>query len=306
MSRTLAYVIFGLLTLIWGSNFILMKKASAAYGPIMISLCRVWLGAGVLWAFFLMRERDRKWPFRRNDIWKLLVPSLVGAVFPYSILPWLIERNGSGLIGMLIGLVPIMTILVSIPLLGIHPNRRQFLGVLGGFGFLILLMKDSVDRELKIGDMVLATVVPLCYATANTWIKRTFPDRSPLALSCAVLTLSGTILIPVLFLLPWPVLKPDAGEMNLMAPTLALVTNGVLATGAATLGFYILIRERGPLFAGLVAYLIPFGAIFWGWTDGEIVTPVQLVSIAGILIMVAYIEFENYTRAFRRRPPPED
>lgn len=297
MKPALAYLIFGLLTIVWGSNFILMKKASLAYGPVMISLIRVILGSMVLWAVFLVRERN--WPFRRRDLPRLMVPALVGAAFPYSILPWLIERNGSGLIGMLIGLVPIMTILVSIPILGQWPGRRQFLGVAGGLAFLILLMRDSVRRDVSMGDMALAAVVPLCYATANTWIKKAFPDRSPLALSCAVLSLSAILLLPMVFLLPWPAIK-DPGTAGWLIPTSALAANGVLATGAATLGFYLLIRDRGPLFAGLVAYLIPFGAIFWGWTDGEKVTPMQIISIAGILGMVALIEWENYRRLFRR------
>lgn len=295
MSSLAAYLIFGLLTVIWGSNFILMKKASLAYGPLMISFSRVALGAIVLWIVFAVRERS--WPFSWRDLWKLSIPAVVGAVLPYSILPWLIERHGSGLIGMMIGLVPIMTIIVSIPILNIRPGKRPLIGVAGGLGFLILLMNESLRNEIPIMDMSLAVVVPLFYAIANTWIKRTFPDKSPLALSCAVLTISGVILMPLVFILPWPILELESPHMTLA--TAALVTNGILATGAATLGFYILIQDRGPLFAGLIAYLIPFGAIIWGWIDGESVTPVQLVSIAGILSMVAYVEWENYLRMRR-------
>ena len=44
-----------------------------------------------------------------------------------------------GIIGMLIGLVPIMTVIVSIPLLGDKPDNRKLMGVVGGLFFLILL-----------------------------------------------------------------------------------------------------------------------------------------------------------------------
>lgn len=288
-----SYFIFALLTLIWGSNFILMKKASIMFGPIAISLTRVILGAVVLWIVYFFSEK--KWPFSKDEIIPLLIPVLVGCVFPYSILPWLIERNGSGIIGMLIGLVPIMTVIVSIPLLGDKPDNRKLMGVVGGLFFLILLFSDTLKRDGKLWDMVLASIVPFCYAFTNTYIKRRFKDKSPLALSCVVLSMAGIVLLPLLFLLPWPMIKPIDGGWSTTA-ILAMLANGILATGAATFGFYYLIKKRGPLFAGLVAYLIPFGTIFWGWVDGEVVTSIQLISITGILLMVAYIEYGTKRR----------
>lgn len=286
--KVFSYLLFGVLTVIWGSNFILMKKAGLAFGPIMISFSRVVLGACVLWGMVLATQI--KWRFKPGDFLALSIPVLVGAVFPYSILPWLIERNGSGLIGMMIGLVPIMTVIVSIPILNQWPGTQKFIGVAGGLVFLIVLLSDSIRHDAKLTDMVLASVVPLCYAVANTYIKKRFKETPPLLLSCTVLTMSAIVLLPLVFVLPWPIVK-EGSEQNLSTAIMALLANGFLATGFATFGFYYLIRERGPLFAGLVAYLIPFGAIIWGWLDGESVTKVQILSICGILAMVAFIEY---------------
>lgn len=283
----LSYLVFIVLTLIWGSNFILMKKAGYAFGPIAISFSRVVLGASVLWIILMMTEKS--WPFTRKDLAPLLIPVLIGAVVPYSLLPWLINRNGSGLIGMMIGLVPIMTVIASIPLLNQWPGTRKMIGVIGGFFFLILLMKDSIEHDAALFDMILAALVPLCYAVTNTYIKRRFRATPPLALSLAVLALSAAFLLPIMFILPLPVLQPEASQ-HFQISSLALLTNGILATGISTYGFYFLIKERGPLFAGLVAYLIPLGAVLWGWADGEHVTSTQIISILGILAMVAFIE----------------
>ena len=281
------YLLFAVLTVIWGSNFILMKKAGMAFGPIMISFSRVFLGACVLWGMVFATKI--KWQFETRDFIALLIPVLVGAVLPYSILPWLIDRNGSGLIGMMIGLVPIMTVIVSIPILNQWPGTLKVIGVTGGFIFLIVLMGESIRHKAQLTDMILASLVPLCYAVANTYIKKRFKETPPLLLSCTVLTMSAFILFPLVFVLPWPVMKDEANA-NLLTAIIALFANGFLATGFATFGFYYLISKRGPLFAGLVAYLIPFGAIIWGWLDGETVTKIQIISICGILAMVAFIE----------------
>jgi drug/metabolite transporter (DMT)-like permease len=55
--------------------------------------------------------------------------------------------------------------------------------------------------------------------------------------------------------------------------------------------FYWLIQKRGPLFAGMVTYLIPIGAVVLGWLDEEKVSWIQIAALAGILITVAITQY---------------
>ncbi len=66
---------------------------------------------------------------------------------------------------------------------------------------------------------------------------------------------------------------------------------GVLGTGLATYGFYRLIQRHGPLFAGMVTYLIPLGAVAWGWLDRERVTGLQVAALVGVLAMVLVVQY---------------
>jgi hypothetical protein len=43
----------------------------------------------------------------------------------------------------------------------------------------------------------------------------------------------------------------------------------------------------------MTAYLIPLGAVAWGWLDQERVTATQVVALAGILVMVAVVQFNR-------------
>lgn len=59
---------------------------------------------------------------------------------------------------------------------------------------------------------------------------------------------------------------------------------------------FTLIQREGPLFAGMTAYLIPLGALAWGWYDDEEVTVLQVVAVLGILAMVALVQFGPRSR----------
>jgi drug/metabolite transporter (DMT)-like permease len=71
----------------------------------------------------------------------------------------------------------------------------------------------------------------------------------------------------------------------------ALAILGVLGTGVGTLIFNKMVLDQGPLFAGMVTYLVPVGALVWGWLDAERVTLSQALALAGIFAMVALVQF---------------
>ncbi|MDA1273328.1 MAG: DMT family transporter [Verrucomicrobia bacterium] len=278
------YILFAFLSVIWGSNFILIKKATLAFGPISIGGGRVFGGAVVLGIAWWMGRKP--WPIRRSELGSVALLVLFAYIWPFCALPWLIKRNGGAFMGLMISLVPLLTILVSIPMLRIYPTRNQIVGVLGGLGFLCLLMTDGVRRSIPLGDLGLAVSVPLCYAIANTHLKRTLSGIPALGLSFVALALASIVIVPIALLLPSEAVQFDE---NFGLAASSLTVSSLLATGVATHVFYKLIQEQGPLFAGLTAYLIPLGTIIWGWVDREEITAIQLVALAGILTMVTLV-----------------
>ncbi|HUY93609.1 MAG TPA: hypothetical protein VMV10_33085 [Pirellulales bacterium] len=55
--------------------------------------------------------------------------------------------------------------------------------------------------------------------------------------------------------------------------------------------FNKMVLDQGPLFAGMVTYLVPVGAMVWGWLDEERVTLLQGVALTGIFAMVALVQY---------------
>ena len=295
-SRKKGQFLFIVLSLIWGGNFALMKKATLAFGPISIAAWRV-VGAAALLGFVIAMTKTR-WPFTRKDFPALLTLTIVGYSWPFYVLPYVIGHHGGAFAGMMIGLVPLMTILVSIPMLGIRPTRREVLGVLGGLICLGVILGEGTMRSIPIQHALLGATVPLCYATGNTFVKRRFAGVSSLALTCACFTLTGFTLMPLA--LGFETVRMEGNENFALAVT-CLVLVAFLVTGFCGYMFYRLIQQYGPLYAGMVAYVIPVCALLWGWLDGEQVTMPQVLALVGILAMVGFVQ----TAESPKPPGPE-
>ncbi len=296
------YLSFLFVCAVWGGSFILMKKGAVWYSPAGVGAWRVIGGAAVL-AFLWWQSRDR-WAIRRRDLGPFAFVVLFGFAWPFSIQPHLIARDGSAFIGMMVSFTPLLTIAASIPLLGIYPPRRQILGVLGALVFMVVLMRDGIERKIPIADLALALTVPLCYALTNTVIRRSLGHVPPLELSFVSLAAAGAILLPLSYIVPFE--RASVSDTDQLLAVGSLLFLGIVGTGIATFLFNRLIMEQGPLFAGMVTNLVPIGALFWGWADHEPVTPMQVAALAGLVSMVTVVQFggaRESARALKGTPP---
>ncbi len=277
------YLLFIITSLIWGGGFFLMKKAGLAFGPLTIGASTTFGGALVLWTFWFIKQNT--WQIRRQHIIPLLIVSLFGYIFPYAAQPFLVKLIGHGFIGMMVALVPIFTILVSIPLLSVYPSRKQFVGILIGMVSLSLMVVDGLDRNVSWFYLFMALFVPLCYAVSNTIVQRSLQDLPPIILVALFMTAGTIALTP--FALIFETITIDE---NFVSAIVAILLLSVFARGIAMLFFYKMIKENGPLFAGMVTYVIPIEALMWSWLDNERITVIQVSSIIIVLLVVGVVQ----------------
>ncbi|MFM8250292.1 MAG: DMT family transporter [Planctomycetota bacterium] len=280
------YLIFLSICFVWSISFILMKKAGLVLSPAAIAAWRVIGGGAVLGLLWL--GRDRCWNVRPRDWLGLLVVAGAGCGWPYYIQPWLIARNGSAFMALMVSFVPLLTILISVPLLRVTPSVRQTVGVCGALVCLACLMWDGQRRSVPLRDIFLALTVPLCYATANVVIRKWLSHLAPLLVTLLGFALSGLLLGPVASFAPGPDGGTSADEVKAYA---ALAFLSIVGTGIATFFFNKLIREQGPLFAGMTTNIVPLGAVLFGWLDKEHVSAIQILALFGILAMVTLVQF---------------
>ena len=288
----MAYLLFVLICLFFGSNFILMDRAGQWFGPAEIGLGRLLGGALVMGLIWLVAERKKR--LRLGALRDVLVVAFIANSYPYVAQPMLIGMGfGHSFFGMTITFTPLLTILVSLPLLGVKPSSRQLIGVLAGLGFATMLLWDGNLRGISVPMLAIAVTVPLSYAVGNTWLRRTLGDEPPTPLAAVLLFVAVVCILPVSA-------SPDAQSLlSIEPPTVrenfwsafaALAMLGVFGTGACIGMFVRLVQDRGPLFAGMVTYVVPVIALLWGLVDGEAITTRQMIAMTGILAMVALVQ----------------
>jgi drug/metabolite transporter (DMT)-like permease len=183
--------------------------------------------------------------------------------------------------------------------LGLLPTRRQLIGVLGGLACMWLIVDDGVDRGMTLGFLALTLWIPISSALSNTVIKRTLPKVPAVPLTAMMLAFSG------LWLAPLSISPATMNALHLAAPAslpiasptmvtwVQLFVLTVVATGLSTAAFVWMILVRGPLFAGMTTYVVPVLALLWGSIDNETINPQQLAAIAGVLSMVAMVQYRS-------------
>ncbi len=287
------YLSFLFICLVWGASFILMDRASHALGPVSIAVCRLLGGALVLAIFWLWnRQRVR---ISRTDWVHILVVAMLANALPFVVQPYtMIQAGEHAYFGMMVALVPLATILVSIPMLGIWPTPRQLIGVLGGIVCMALAVHDGSSRGISAGLLVLALSVPITYALGNAYVKWKLDHLPALPMTVLFLAMGGFLLLPLQLssttLQAWKLAGPAVPhDWPLAIASIAFLS--IVGTGIAILLFVRLIKYQGPLFAGMVTYVVPVLALFWGQYDSERLTSTQLLAITGVLAMVALVQW---------------
>jgi drug/metabolite transporter (DMT)-like permease len=297
-----------LICAVWGSSFILMERASHAYGPVAIGVGRLLGGTAVLaLVWWLGRHSYRVSP---EDFRKMAVAALVGTAIPFVVVPYIVAQGfGHSYFGMMMAVMPLTTILFSIPMLRIWPSGRQLAGVIGGFVCLGFFLQDGSERGMPIGLLALAASVPLMYSFGNTYVKWKLSHVPALELTTVTLAMACLMLLPMQLIVPLRDtlgLSPPAEPHDYQRAAVALAVLGIVATGIPVLIFVHLILKQGPLFAGMVTYVVPVLAALWGRYDREMITPQQVAAMVGVLAMVALVQHGAVQESLKSLEDPAD
>ena len=135
-----AWLLLGLLALIWGSSFLLIKKGLLAFGPMEVGALRI-SSAGLVLAPFIARRLNK---ITRKHWLKLASVGLVGSLIPAFMFAIAQTQLASGVTGVLNALTPIATLVIGA--LFFHQKARlaQVIGVaIGLFGTLLLVTASA-------------------------------------------------------------------------------------------------------------------------------------------------------------------
>ena len=280
-------LILCILGLIWGSSFILMKKALTTYTPIEITLYRIFV---VFLVFFPLGIKSFL-KIQKKTGYILLLSAIIGSVIPYFLFIKAQTKIDSSLNGILNSITPLFTLLFGVILFKQKTNFRAVIGVVVGLIGATSLIFLSAGGNIFSSSIIYALFPVLgsaCYALNINIIKTYLQDIPALKITSWSFIFIGPIAGVLLFFetdFTNNLTNNDPNYLNFICINIL----GILGSGLAFWVFNLLIKETSSVFASSVTYLIPIVAIFWGVIDGEVFGIVQfylcLVIFCGIYLI---------------------
>jgi len=268
-----------LLSLIWGSSFILIKKALLGFSALQLGALRVVFASLALFVFGFrsmskIKLADWKW---------LIIAGLTSSFFPPFLFALAQTELDSGITSIFNSIVPLMTTLVGIALFGVMITKRQILGVFIGLSGTVALilagMEFTPDQNYWYAVFILLSA--LGYAFNINIIKRHLVHLSPLTVTTASFAVAfAPALILVIYSGFFAEIQFNTQMHNAIWYLLVLA---IIGTAWANILFNKLIHKSSPVFAASVTYTIPLVAVLWGVWDGENINAYQL--LGGLIIL---------------------
>lgn len=280
-TKQLKWIYLTILSLIWGSSFILIKKGLIGLTAIQVGSFRIIFAAFFLLIFgfnSLKKISKRQWKY-------VAITSLFGTSIPAYLFAIAETQVDSSVVAILNSLTPLNTLVLGIIAFGIQFQRRQVLGVFVGLlGCLLLVLSgDSASGSQNYMYVLLVVIATLSYAINVNLIKKYLHDLNPVSITTGNF---AVLLLPALIILSTTDISQKIYFAETQHSILFVMILGVLGTGIANVLFFKLIQMSSPVFATSVTYLIPIVAFFWGLLDNEMLTPIQSVGAFVVLIGV--------------------
>ena len=170
-----------ILSVIWGSSFILIKKALIGLEASQIGSLRI-----IFSSLIILMIGWRK-IFKINKVeWKwIIISAFLGSFFPAFLFAFAEKEIDSSVASIINSIVPLNTLILGIVIFKIKSTKRQIIGVLLGFFGTYLLIKSGINLNPN-QNYYYAGLVILCsflYALNVNIIKKYLQHLSALTIT---------------------------------------------------------------------------------------------------------------------------
>lgn len=282
-NKSLKWIYLFVLSIIWGSSFILIKKGLVGLDPLQLGALRILFSATVLLLFGWkslkkIKKQDWKW---------IGITGILGTGLPVFLFAFAETEIDSAVVGILNSSVPLLAFIFGILLFGAQFIQRQFIGVLLGLvgaGALIYI-GAQINEGQNYWYASLVIIAASFYALNVNIIKRHLQEVPAIAIA------AGNF---VFLIIPAAIILAISGFFDLPFTTDAtlqqsigyIVILSIFGTALAKVMFNKLVQMSNPVFASSVTYLMPIISVMWGLLDGEAFTMLQFIATLIILVGV--------------------
>ena len=232
--------------------------------------------------------RKKKLPLNLNCFWRYVLVALLGTILPSSIMYKAYFHLQSGIMSILVSIVPMIAFLLVLVLKMEKFEIRRFLGVLFGIFAIILIVFPKLDLGylVEVGWILLALLSPLCYAIEGVWINKIgIAKLDPIEVILGASILGFFILMPIVALNGYWVTPYRA-----WGPAEFAITSSSLIHSIIYISYIWLIGKAGVIFASQVSYIytasgIGFSIILLGEGYSLFVWAAVILMLMGLMMV---------------------
>lgn len=274
------------LVLFWGTSFMFTALAVDTIDPVSIVFFRVVIGSAVLTLALFARRQRLPGSIQAWSIFLLM--GFVGNLLPFFLIAWGQQTIDSGLAGMIMAIMPLMTMVLAHYFIdGEDLNRFKIIGFLLGISGVSLLLGPVFSGSLQETISGLAILIAACSYAVNTILVRRLPRFDPKIAGAGVLIAASVGLLPL-----WLILHSSEWSQMSSTSLVSLIWLGVGPTGIATIILFAVIERAGPTFLSTINYLIPVVAFLAGVVI--LSEPMSWSSLVALVIILSGIALTRF------------
>ena len=283
------WLVFALLSIVWGSSFMLMKEGLKAFTPYQVASLRM-LSAGVILLPFAYKALKIV-PNRKMGL--VILSGILGNFIPAYLFCIAETQIDSSLAGILNSLTPMFTIIVGVLFFNVKTSMVKVIGMVIGFvglSFLLAAGKDVSLHNLSYAGLVL--LATLFYGINVNIVGRYMQQLG--SLNVVSIAFAFLIIPSACILYFTGYFNNNFSDPLVIRSLMASSILGIVGTSIATILFYFLVKRAGIVFGSLVTYGIPVIAVAWGLLDGESLSLMQIACLGIILLGVLIVNRGNF------------
>ena len=280
-NKNLKWIYLLILSFVWGSSYILIKKALIGLSPLQVGSLRTIISTVLLLAIGYSSLKSIP-----KDKWKwILITGLVSFIPPF-LFAYAQTEIDSALAAILNSLTPLATLIIGVGFYRFKIDSKQISGVIIGLiGSVLLMYQGSVinpdQNLLYVFFIIFASIL---YALQVNLLKVHLQDVSAVAITVGNFIFIFPLAVVIFFMSDYK--QIDISDKDVKVALFCLIILSIVGTVFAKILFNKFVQIASPVFASSVTYILPIVALFWGLLDGEIFTLNQLFATLIILIGV--------------------
>ena len=280
-NKNLKWIYLLILSFVWGSSYILIKKALIGLSPLQVGSLRTIISTVLLLAIGYSSLKSIP-----RDKWKwILITGLVSFIPPF-LFAYAQTEIDSALAAILNSLPPLATLLIGVGFYRFKIDSKQISGVIIGLiGSVLLMYQGSVinpdQNLLYVFFIIFASVL---YAVQVNLLKVHLQDVSAVAITVGNFIFIFPLAVVIFLMSDYK--QIDINDEDVKVALFCLLILSIIGTVFAKILFNKFVQIASPVFASSVTYTLPIVALFWGLIDGEVFTLNQFFATVIILIGV--------------------